>query len=82
MQFTHKCPKCASYEIVKVEGTNMNQATMIPLTKWSFKQAILDRYICCRCGYTEEYVRRTDKFKKWADKALREKPEDQEDGFV
>ena len=45
------------------------------------KSAIVDRYICSECGYMEEYVRVTEKFKKWADKML-DQQKGQNDEFV
>ncbi len=72
MRYTHQCPKCSSHNVVEVKGSNMNQYQKIPLNKWSLKNAILDRYICTDCGYTEEFVQLTDNFKKWARKALRD----------
>ena len=50
----------------------MNQYQKIPLHKWNIRSAILDRYICADCGYTEEYVQLTDSFKKWANKTWKE----------
>ncbi len=70
MRYSLKCPKCNSQGVVEVIGSTMNQYQKIPLNKWSFKNATLDRYICADCGYTEEFVQLSDSFKKWAKKAL------------
>lgn len=81
MRYSRKCPKCESHDIVEVIGTKLNQHHRIPLSKWSVKNAVIDRYICCHCGYTEEFAQLTNSFKKWADKKL----DDQTmmgDGFV
>jgi len=68
MRFTYKCPKCNSDAVLEIVGSNMNQNTKIPLTKWNL--AVLDRYICTDCGYTEEYVQLSPNFKKFAQKNL------------
>ena len=81
MRYSKSCPKCESHDIIEVIGSNINQHQRIPLTKWSVKNAVLDRYICCHCGYTEEFVQLTKSFRKWSDKKL----DDQSmmgDGFV
>ena len=81
MRHSYKCPKCASINVVEVIGSNMNQQTKIPLNKWSFKNATLDRYICTDCGYTEEWVQLTDSFKRWGRDQLN-KQERKYDDFV
>lgn len=70
MRYSLKCPKCTSQRVVEVIGSSMNQHQKIPLSKWSIKNATLDRYICVDCGYTEEFVQLSDSFKKWANKTL------------
>lgn len=81
MRFSFQCPKCESHEVLEVKGTSMNTMTKIPLTKWGMKHAIIDRYLCANCGYTEEYVQMTDTFKKWAAKEL-QKPGNRYDDYV
>ncbi len=70
MRFSYKCPKCNSNDVVEVIGSNINQMQKIALNKWSMTQAVLDRYLCANCGYTEEYVQLTDSFKRWARQQL------------
>ena len=70
MRFSYKCPKCNSNDVVEVIGSNINQMQKIALNTWSMKQAVLDRYLCANCGYTEEYVQLTDSFKRWARQQL------------
>ena len=81
MRNTFLCPKCGSSQVIEVKGSSMNQQTLIPLNKWSFKNATLDRFICADCGYTEEWVQRTEKFKRWA-KELLFKQKQNRDDFV
>ena len=70
MKYSFKCPKCSSAKVIEVIGSNLNQHQKIPLNKWSIKNAVLDRYICADCGYTEEFVQLNESFKKWAEKTL------------
>jgi predicted nucleic-acid-binding Zn-ribbon protein len=72
MKVSRQCPKCHSRKVIEVVGHNYNQNQTIPLHKWNMKHAILDRYICADCGYTEEYVQLTSTFRKWADKTWAE----------
>lgn len=81
MRFSFQCPKCSSHDVIEVKGSNMNTMTKIPLTKWSFKHAVLDRYLCANCGFTEEYVQLTDSFKRWAASELK-KPSKRFDDYV
>ena len=80
MKFIDTCTKCNSTEVVEVKGTRFNSNNYVYLNDWGTKYALLDRYICLRCGFTEEFVRMDDKFKKYADE-LKKKREDS-DGFV
>lgn len=70
MKFNYKCPKCNSNDVLMITGTKYNTQHTIPLTKWSIKNAALDRYICANCGYTEEYVQLDSSFEKFARKNL------------
>ena len=81
MRFSFQCPKCSSHDVIEVKGSSMNVHQKIPLTKWSMKHAVLDRYLCAHCGYTEEYVQLTDSFNKWAKRELK-KPGKRYDDFV
>lgn len=81
MKNAHQCPKCQSGNIYKVPGHRLNTYQQIPLNKWSTKNAVLDRYICGDCGYTEEFVQLNEKFYKWAEKAL-DKLSDENSDFV
>ena len=81
MRFTHLCPKCNSSEVIKVRGSSINTHQKIPLNQWSLKSAVLDRYICATCGYTEEYVQLSEVFNKWAEKQL-QGGNSSTDGFV
>lgn len=81
MKTSHHCPKCDSRKIVVFQGSAFNQTTIGATTKWGMQSAILDRYFCADCGYTEEYARMDKKFRKWANEKLR-KDGYRDDGFV
>ncbi len=81
MRFNYQCPKCQSRNVLEVIGSKLNTQTKIPLTKWSMKNATLDRYICTDCGYTEEYVQLDSGFKRWANKML-DAQGGRDDGYV
>ncbi|MEL6866920.1 MAG: hypothetical protein AAFP19_21020 [Bacteroidota bacterium] len=70
MKSTFQCPKCQSTNVLEVTGYRTNTNNIIPLSKWSLHSAVLDRYICADCGYTEEYVQLSNSFKRWAAKQL------------
>lgn len=79
MKESFQCPKCNSTAVVEVLGQKYSQQN-VPLNAWQTKIGIQDRYICCSCGYTEEYTRLTPEFNKWAENAL--KKQTGKDGFV
>ena len=58
MKNTHVCPKCNSTDIFKVRSREdgvVKIGNNIPLGP--LKEPILvHRYICCDCGFTEEWV--------------------------
>lgn len=52
MKKSNFCPKCNSKKIVKAyDKARFNNAISIN----SFKVATSTKYICCDCGYIEEY---------------------------
>ena len=58
MKETHKCPKCASHNIVRIpdnsryaSGNNIYTTTMT-----LFGKIPVIRYVCCACGYVENWV--------------------------
>ncbi len=81
MKSTHHCPKCDSTKIVMFKGSSYNQSTIGATNKWGLNSAVLDRYFCVHCGYTEEYVQMNDRFLKWANQLL-DKQSGDDGGFV
>ena len=52
------CPKCGSRDILRVPGNAgaYGSGNNIP-TGWSIFSAVLvHRYVCCDCGYSEEWI--------------------------
>ncbi|MBQ9510879.1 MAG: hypothetical protein IJR55_04230 [Clostridia bacterium] len=62
MKNTKTCPKCESCDIVIVDGyagaygVGNNIMTGVTI----FSAVPVDRFICCKCGYSEEWVRKED----------------------
>lgn len=58
MKNTKTCPKCGSGEILRVEGHVGSQGVgnNLMMGKSIFSAVPLPRYVCCRCGYAEEWV--------------------------
>lgn len=59
MKKTGKCPKCESEKIYTDCG-QMKRGERCSVAISSWKQLILDTYLCTECGYIEEYVRAED----------------------
>lgn len=56
MKHTHKCPKCGSEDVLKVPGREMVDRGMNVVPLWFGNWARIDRWVCCNCGYSEEWV--------------------------
>lgn len=62
MKNSRICPKCRSIDIVIVDGyagaygSGNNIMTGLSI----FSAVPVDRYVCCNCGYTEEWIRSED----------------------
>ncbi len=62
MKNTKMCPKCGSSDIVVVDGyagaygtgNNIMTGTSV------FSAVNVNRYICCSCGFTEEWIDKGD----------------------
>lgn len=78
MKNSHECPKCQSHDVIRIAATKLTNR--IALTAWGNVSAGLDRYICCQCGFTEEWVQFDRKFDRWVSKNLHKLKAD--DGFV
>ncbi len=58
MKQTRVCPKCSSTDIVIVDGQagayGAGNNIMVGMTVFSAVK--VNRYICCGCGFTEEWI--------------------------
>ena len=67
MKNTKKCTKCESREILKIEGKATERSGNSITSGW-FSNAIVNRYLCTGCGFTEEWIENRDdieQLKKW-----------------
>ena len=73
MKTTSKCPKCASSEIVRIPGRTgaFGSGNNIPLGTTVFSSIPVSRYLCSRCGYSEEWVDSDSDLQKLRDKYRR-----------
>ena len=73
MKETGVCPKCGGADIVRVPGgIRSTMANTQNFVIRGFQSAPVDRYICCICGFSEEWLREEDleKVKEyWAEAA-------------
>lgn len=62
MKNTKICPKCGSLDIITVDGyTRAYGAGNNIMTGATLFSAIpVDRYVCCDCGFSEEWIRKDD----------------------
>lgn len=62
MKNTNKCPKCGSDDIIRVNGSSRGYGAgnniMIGMTVFSAVK--VNRYICCNCGFCEEWIDKED----------------------
>ena len=82
MKTTHHCPKCNSSRIVVAEAKSYQQHSIGATNKWGMPSAVIDRYFCVDCGYTEEYAQLNKKFQKWANELLAKQQRNPDDYFV
>ncbi len=62
MKMKKICPKCGSTDIVVVPGKagayGVGNNIQVGLT--NFSAVLVDRYVCCSCGYSEEWIEKED----------------------
>ncbi len=58
MRDSHKCPKCGGGKILRIEGSVGAHGVGNNITAGAtiFSSVKLPRYLCCRCGYLEEWI--------------------------
>lgn len=62
MKLTKICPKCQSSNIVRIDGYTGAYGTgnNVMTGKTVFSTVNVNRYICCGCGFTEEWIDKED----------------------
>lgn len=62
MKFTRQCPKCGSRDIVRCNGTSgpHGAGNNIQVGFSIFSAVMVNRYICCYCGFSEEWIDEKD----------------------
>lgn len=62
MKHTKICPKCNSADIVRIDGYTGAYGTgnNIMTGKTIFSTVNVNRYVCCSCGFSEEWIDRED----------------------
>ncbi len=62
MKNTKVCPKCQSNDIIRIDGYvdsgGAGNNIRLGMTAWSAVH--VNRYICCNCGFTEEWLDEVD----------------------
>lgn len=58
MRHSHSCPKCGGSKIVFVPGKAgaYGSGNNIPVGLTIFSSIPVGRYVCCSCGYSEEWI--------------------------
>lgn len=62
MKHTKICPKCSSSDIIRINGYAGPYGTgnNIMVGSTIFSAVNVNRYICCSCGFTEEWIDNKD----------------------
>lgn len=62
MKNAKTCPKCGAIDIVRVDGYAgaYGSGNNIMLGKSIFSAVNVNRYICCNCGFAEEWIDKVD----------------------
>ena len=62
MKHSNTCPKCGSRDILRIKGQSGPYGTgnNIPAGATIFSHILVHRYLCCDCGYSEEWVSKED----------------------
>ena len=62
MKMKNKCPKCGSSDIIMIPGKSgahgVGNNIQVGLTV--FSAVLVNRYVCCDCGYSEEWIDKED----------------------
>ncbi len=58
MKNSRVCPKCHSKDIILIEGKAgpYGSGNNIPAGLLLKNSVLVNRYVCCKCGFTEEWI--------------------------
>lgn len=59
MKNERKCPKCGGTDILKIMTDKVDRSGTRILCG-VFSVVVVPRYVCCGCGYTEEWIAKED----------------------
>ncbi len=60
MQKTKVCPKCQSRDVVRIPGTKQGYGPGNNISSGIFSQVLVSRYLCCSCGFIENWLESAD----------------------
>ena len=62
MKNTKICPKCGSVNIVRIDGYTgpYGSGNNVMTGNTIFSTVNVNRYVCCDCGFTEEWIDKAD----------------------
>ncbi len=62
MKNTRLCPKCESSDVIRFDGYvgPYGSGNHLMTGKTVFSSVPVSRYVCARCGYTEEWIDKED----------------------
>lgn len=62
MKMKNKCPKCGSSDIIIAPGKTgaYGAGNNIQVGLTVFSAVLVNRYVCCECGYSEEWIDKED----------------------
>lgn len=62
MKITKVCPKCGRTDIIIVPGKAgaYGSGNNIQVGWSNFSAVLVNRYVCCTCGYSEEWINKED----------------------
>ena len=62
MKNTKMCPKCQSTNIIRIDGYSgaYGSGNNVMTGSTIFSAVNVNRYICCSCGFTEEWIDKED----------------------
>ena len=62
MKNTKICPKCQSTNIIRIDGYSgaYGSGNNVMTGRTIFSAINVNRYICCSCGFTEEWIDKED----------------------